>query len=91
MKATQITQYGTPIEVAKCVEMPDVGDPKANEVVIDLEASPINQYDLLMIAGGYGYHGLAYYTEQEGVGRSRSRPVRLLSRWRSTALRTSPQ
>src|SRR5439155_16091000 len=25
------------------------------EVVIALEASPINQYDLLMIAGGYGY------------------------------------
>jgi hypothetical protein len=24
-------------------------------VVIALEASPINQYDLLMIAGGYGF------------------------------------
>jgi len=24
-------------------------------VVLALEASPINQYDLLMIAGGYGY------------------------------------
>jgi len=27
----------------------------AAEVVIEIEASPINQYDLLLIAGGYGY------------------------------------
>jgi hypothetical protein len=26
----------------------------AAEVVIEIEASPINQYDLLLIAGGYG-------------------------------------
>ena len=55
MKAIQIAKYGEPIEVAKYVEVPDIGAPNASEVVIEVEASPINQYDLLMIAGGYGY------------------------------------
>jgi len=40
------------------------------EVVIALEASPINQYDLLMIAGGYGYRPrLPAIVGTEGVGR----------------------
>src|SRR6516164_4386441 len=34
---------------------PTVAAPVAAEVVIEIEASPINQYDLLLIAGGYGY------------------------------------
>src|ERR1700730_16286728 len=42
-------------EVVHAVDIPDVGAPAVDEVVIALEASPINQYDLLMIAGGYGY------------------------------------
>ena len=33
---------------------PTVAAPVAAEVVIEIEASPINQYDLLLIAGGYG-------------------------------------
>jgi NADPH:quinone reductase-like Zn-dependent oxidoreductase len=55
MKAIQIETFGNPVEVSKAVHLPDVGAPAAGEVVIALEASPINQYDLLMIAGGYGY------------------------------------
>ena len=43
---------------------------RAGEVVIALEASPINQYDLLMIAGGYGYRPrLPAIMGTEGVGR----------------------
>ena len=55
MKEIQIEAYGNPTEVLKVVDLPDVGAPAAGEVVIEVEASPINQYDLLLIAGGYGY------------------------------------
>jgi NADPH:quinone reductase-like Zn-dependent oxidoreductase len=56
--------------VLKAVDIPDVGAPAAGEVVIALEASPINQYDLLMIAGGYGYRPrLPAIMGTEGVGR----------------------
>ena len=34
---------------------PTVAAPVAGEVAIEIEASPINQYDLLLIAGGSGY------------------------------------
>ena len=47
MKAIQIETFGRPAEVVKAVEVPDVGAPAAGEVVIALEASPINQNDLL--------------------------------------------
>jgi NADPH:quinone reductase-like Zn-dependent oxidoreductase len=54
MKAIQIQAFGKPTDVAQCVDIADVGAPEANEVVVALPASPINPYDLLMIAGGYG-------------------------------------
>ena len=57
MKAIQIQTFGKPTDVAQCVDIADVGAPEANEVVVALPASPINPYDLLMIAGGYGYSG----------------------------------
>jgi NADPH:quinone reductase-like Zn-dependent oxidoreductase len=55
MKAIQIEAYGNPTEVVKVVDLPDVGAPVACEVVIEVEASPINPYDLVLIAGEYGY------------------------------------
>jgi NADPH:quinone reductase-like Zn-dependent oxidoreductase len=70
MKAIQIQAFGKPADVARCVDIADVGAPDANEVVVALEASPINQYDLLMIAGGYGYRPpLPAIVGTEGVGR----------------------
>ena len=39
MKAIQIAEYGKPIEVAKCIELPDVGRPNADEVIIEVEVS----------------------------------------------------
>lgn len=70
MKAIQIASYGKPSDVAKCVELPDVSAPAANEVVIEVEASPVNQYDLLMISGGYGYRPeLPLIAGTEGAGR----------------------
>jgi NADPH:quinone reductase-like Zn-dependent oxidoreductase len=55
MKAIQIEAYGSPTEVVKVVDLPDVGAPVAGEGVIEVEASLINPYGLLLIAGGYGY------------------------------------
>jgi NADPH:quinone reductase-like Zn-dependent oxidoreductase len=70
MKAIQIEAFGNPTEVVKAVDLPDVGAPGAGEVVIAVEASPINPYDLVMIAGRYGYRPrLPAIVGTEGAGR----------------------
>jgi NADPH:quinone reductase-like Zn-dependent oxidoreductase len=70
VKAIQIEAFGNPADVAKVVDVPDVGAPVAGEVVIALEASPINPSDLLMISGDYGYRPrLPAIMGTEGVGR----------------------
>jgi len=70
MKAIQIEAFGNPAEVLKLVDIPDVGAPAEGEVVIALEASPINMSDLLMISGRYGYRpNLPSVMGTEGVGR----------------------
>jgi NADPH:quinone reductase-like Zn-dependent oxidoreductase len=70
MQAIQIEAFGNPAEVLKVVEIPDVGAPAEGEVVIALEASPINMSDLLMISGRYGYRPkLPSVVGSEGVGR----------------------
>ena len=70
MKAIQIEAFGNPAEVMKLVDIPDVGTPGEGEVVIALEASPINMSDLLMISGRYGYRPkLPAVVGTEGVGR----------------------
>jgi NADPH:quinone reductase-like Zn-dependent oxidoreductase len=70
MQAIQIEAFGNPAEVLKVVEVPDVGAPAEGEVVIALEASPINMSDLLMISGRYGYRPkLPSVMGTEGVGR----------------------
>ena len=75
MKAIQIQSFGKPTEVARCVDIPDVGAPGANEVVLEVEATPINMSDLLMIAGAYGYRrfhsGISALDEHIGnIGKS---------------------
>src|SRR5258708_1292421 len=70
MQAIQIETFGNPAEVLKVVDIPDVGAPAEGEVVIALEASPINMSDLLMISGRYGYRPkLPSVMGTEGVGR----------------------
>jgi NADPH:quinone reductase-like Zn-dependent oxidoreductase len=46
LTAIQIEAFGHPAEVLTAVDRPAVGAPAAGDVVIALEASPINQYDL---------------------------------------------
>ena len=53
MKQVLIERYGTPWEVARCVDVPDVGAPSADEVVFDVLAFPINPADMWFCKGSY--------------------------------------
>ena len=53
MKQVLIDRYGTPWEVARCADVPDVGDPAADEVVFDVLAFPINPADMWFCRGSY--------------------------------------
>ena len=53
MKRIDLTAYGTPQEVASCVEVPDVGAPGPDEVVFDVLAFPINPADVSFCRGSY--------------------------------------
>ena len=53
MKQVQLTAFGEPKAVVACVDAPDVGRPGQGEVVVSIDAFPINPADLLTITGGY--------------------------------------
>ncbi len=53
MKQVLIERYGTPWDVARCAEVPDVGAPAADEVVFDVLAFPINPADMWFCKGSY--------------------------------------
>ena len=51
MKIVLFESFGIAHEVCACVDAPDPGPPAADEVVVDVDAFPINSVDLLTIAG----------------------------------------
>jgi trans-2-enoyl-CoA reductase len=53
MKKVEITDYGTPETVARCVEAPDVAAPGPGEIVFDVLAFPINPADISFCRGSY--------------------------------------
>jgi mitochondrial enoyl-[acyl-carrier protein] reductase / trans-2-enoyl-CoA reductase len=53
MKRVDLSAYGAPEEVARCVEVPDVGHPGPDEVVFDVLAFPINPADISFCRGSY--------------------------------------
>jgi len=53
MKRVDIDRYGAPEEVARCVEVADVGAPGAGEVVFDVLLFPINPADVSFCRGTY--------------------------------------
>lgn len=70
MKVVEFARFGVPREVCRCIEVADVGAPGDDEVVVEIEASPINPADLLMIEGRYpGPSELPARLGIEGVGR----------------------
>ncbi|MCD6016850.1 MAG: hypothetical protein K0R88_2934 [Solirubrobacterales bacterium] len=73
MKQVRFEAFGTPEEVAACVEVDDVGAPGPDEVVIEIQAFPINPADLLTISGGYAVRPrLPATLGAESVGRIRA-------------------
>ena len=73
MKAVQFSAFGPPHAVAELVDVADVGAPGAGEAVIDIEASPINPADLLLLEGRYGVRPkLPAPAGSEGIGRVRA-------------------
>ncbi|EKS42371.1 zinc-dependent alcohol dehydrogenase family protein [Afipia clevelandensis] len=54
MHSVQINAFGKPWDVVETVALPDPGAPGAGEVVIDMEFSPINPSDLVLMRGLYG-------------------------------------
>ena len=70
MKAVQVVAFGKPVEAVKLNDVPDVGAPGPNEVVVAVEAAPVNATDLMIAAGRYGFlPPLPATLGIEGVGR----------------------
>jgi mitochondrial enoyl-[acyl-carrier protein] reductase / trans-2-enoyl-CoA reductase len=70
MKRIDISAYGAPEEVAQCVDVPDVGEPAAGEVVFDILAFPINPADVSLCRGNYRLRPpLPATPGAEGIGR----------------------
>lgn len=74
IKAVRYSHFGKAHEVAELIDLPDPGGPNAGEVLIDVEASPINPADLLQFEGKYGAAPppLPVMAGGEGVGIVRS-------------------
>src|SRR5690606_13987353 len=53
MKRIEISQYGVPEDIARCVEAPDLGPPADDEVVFTVLVFPINPADVLFCRGLY--------------------------------------
>lgn len=53
MKRVDITAFGRPEEVARCIDVPDVGPPAPGEVVFDVLAFPINPADIWLCKGAH--------------------------------------
>lgn len=70
MKSIQLTAYGDPAEVVTLIDMADLTAPCPDEIVIDVEAAPVEPSDLYMIAGIYGnLPPLPHVLGIQGVGR----------------------
>jgi mitochondrial enoyl-[acyl-carrier protein] reductase / trans-2-enoyl-CoA reductase len=70
MKKIEISAYGAPEEVARCVDVPDVGEPGPGEVIFDVLAFPINPADVSFCRGSYRLRPpLPATPGAEGVGR----------------------
>jgi mitochondrial enoyl-[acyl-carrier protein] reductase / trans-2-enoyl-CoA reductase len=53
VKRIDINSYGVPEEVARCIDVSDVGPPAGAEVVFDVLAFPINPADVMFCRGAY--------------------------------------
>lgn len=69
MKAVRLEQFGDPIQVTRCVDVEDPGAPGEREVLVAVEATPINPSDIMVLMGLYGaLPELPATPGNEGVG-----------------------
>jgi len=69
MLAVQLNAYGDPIDNIEVVDIPEPNPPRAGEVIVGVEYSPINPADLLLIRGYYALRPtLPAVIGNEGVG-----------------------
>lgn len=70
MKIAQFAEFGAPREVITCAEVDALTDPVDDEVLVEIEAFPINPADLLTLSGDYAVRpSLPATLGAEGVGR----------------------
>jgi trans-2-enoyl-CoA reductase len=70
MKIVQFSSLGVPHEVCDCVSVGDPPAPGPDEILVEMEASPINPADMLNISGKYANKPmLPAKAGNEGVGR----------------------
>ncbi|UQA62179.1 zinc-dependent alcohol dehydrogenase family protein [Polyangium aurulentum] len=73
MKAIRVDAFGPPAEVVRYLEAPEPESPRQGEVLVSVEAAPINPSDLLILSGIYGaLPRLPTFPGKEGVGRVES-------------------
>src|SRR5271170_3790851 len=69
MQAIQLTAYGDPAKFLQHIELPEPKQPGQNEVLIQVEFSPLNPNDLMLAQGIYSVHPeLPSVIGNEGVG-----------------------
>lgn len=56
MLAIQLSTYGDTANGLALVDVPPPGDPGAGEALIGFEYAPVNQNDLLVLAGQFPFH-----------------------------------
>jgi NADPH:quinone reductase-like Zn-dependent oxidoreductase len=69
MQAVQLTAYGDPASFLQYVHVPEPNQPGRNEVLIQVDFSPVNPNDLMLALGIYSVHPeLPSIIGNEGVG-----------------------
>jgi NADPH:quinone reductase-like Zn-dependent oxidoreductase len=69
MRAIQITQFGTPEDVVRVVDLQEPPAPGPGEVKVAVELSPLNKHDLLLAGGEFVQPPLPLVLGNEGVAR----------------------
>ena len=69
MRAIQITQFGTPEDVVRLVDLQEPPAPGPREVKVAVELSPLNKHDLLLAGGEFVQPPLPLVLGNEGVAR----------------------
>ena len=69
MKAAKLSAFGVPADVVECIDLAEPEAPNADQVVVAIDAAPINPAELLLIEGRYAYQpNLPTLLGLEGVG-----------------------